>query len=186
MDGLERAIQVREALELPAGAPLKDAYDLEGVILKRLGVRVTEISLDDSGVDGVAISSPGVTPTIAVNLSSSRAATSWGRRMMLAHELCHLLFDIDAGGRVGVVSSRWADAAIERRANAFAVMLLVPESALAGVLARDEARRWTLADLRVAMAHLGVGVTTLTWQLQNLGWIDSSAREAWLDLFQST
>lgn len=32
------------------------------------------------------------------------------------------------------------------------------------------------SELEAAMMHLGVGVTTLTWQLQNLGWIDEATK----------
>lgn len=184
-DGLERALAVREALSLPLDVPMTGAHDLETVILRDLGVRIREIHLDDAGVDGIAISGPDIAPTIAVNLTGRRARTPWGRRMTLGHELCHLLFDVDAAGRVGIVSNAWADAAAERRANAFAVMLLAPEPALAAVLAREAVERWTRADLETAMTRLGVGLRTLTWQLQNLGWIDNATQEYWLDAFRS-
>ena len=100
--------------------------------------------------------------------------------MTLAHELCHLLRDGERAGVSGIVSSRWAPYLVERRANAFAVMLLAPEPALAAILDRH-ADRWTRSDLKAAMAHLGIGVTTLTRQLCNLGWISESEREALVD-----
>lgn len=184
-DGLDRALQVREALALPPEATLTGVQDLESVILPRIGVQIREIHLDDVGVDGIAISGPGIAPTIAINLTGRRARTKWGRRMTLAHELGHLLFDVDVTGRVGIVSNAWADAAAERRANAFAVMLLAPEPAIEAVLSRDAVERWTRGDLEAAMTRLGVGVTTFAWQLQNLGWIDDATKEYWLDAFRS-
>lgn len=184
-DGLERALEIREALGLPPDAPLTGKHDLEATVLTGLGIRIEQIHLDDTNVDGIAIAGPGRAPVIAINKTSPRAATRWGRRMTLAHELCHLLFDMDDEGLVGLVSNPWADAALERRANAFAVMLLAPEHAIRTVLAREEAEGWTRSDLEAVMVHLGVGATALTWQLQNLGWIDAAAREAWLDSFTS-
>lgn len=182
-DGLERALDIRTVLGVPEDAPLSGDHDLESIILPRLGVNLRELHLDDVGVDGVAVATPGLAPTIAVNLSSPRARTRWGRRMTLAHELCHILFDVDSEGQVGVVSNAWADMARERRANAFAVMLLAPEPAIEKVLSRAEVEKWTRADLEAAMAHLGIGTTTLTWQLQNLGWIDATTQEYWVDTF---
>lgn len=180
-DGLERALEFRDALSLPPEAPLTGDFDLETVLLPRLGIRLEQVHLDDVSVDGIAIAGPDRAPVIAVNGSSPRAATPWGRRATLAHELCHLLFDMDDTGRVGLVSNPWADAAMERRANAFAVMLLAPEAAIRTSLARERAAEWTRADLNAVMKHLVVGITTLTWQLQNLGWIDAASRESWLD-----
>jgi Zn-dependent peptidase ImmA (M78 family) len=183
-DGLERALEIREALDLPPDAPLTGDFDLEAVLLPRLGIRIEQVHLDDVDVDGIAIAEPNRTAVIAINKSSPRADTRWGRRMTLAHELCHLLFDVDDEGRVGLVSNPWADAAMERRANAFAVMLLAPEAAIRTTLDRASSG-WTRTDLEVAMAHLGVGLTALTRQLENLGWIDASARESWLDTFSN-
>lgn len=180
MDGVERAHVVREVLGLADAQPLVDADDLETVLLPRLGVEVEDVHLDDTGVDGIAIAAPDRAPLIAINGSGRFARTPWGRRMTLAHELCHLLYDADDRGLVGVVSNPWADAATERRANAFAVTLLAPEAALAAVLPQAPAR-WTRQALRAAMERLGIGVTTLTWQLQNLGWISDSDRRSWVE-----
>lgn len=180
-DGLERALEVRAAIGLPEDAPLTEAWDLEVVLLPRLGVTVQDVHLDDPGVEGIALASPEIAPTIAVNLTGRYAQTPWGRRMTLAHELCHLLFDVGEDGRVGIVSNAWADAGGERRANAFAVNLLAPEPALRAVLSASDAEKWRSVDLARAMTHLRVGKTTLIWQMHNLGWIDAAARDYWLD-----
>lgn len=179
-DGLERALELRAALGLPEAAPLIGEWDLEAVLLAQLQVAVRDVHLEDVRVDGVAVASAGRAPIIAINRSGRFARSPWGRRMTLAHELCHLLFDVDDSGTVGIVSNPWADVGRERRANAFAVMLLIPECALASVLPRD-AETWTVNMLKTAMRQLGVGLTTLTWQLHNLGWIDDSERQAWVN-----
>lgn len=177
--GCELALALRERLAIPADAPLTGDLDIER-ILERLHVRFEELTLGDEGVDGAALVRSGGRPVVAVNRSGRFARTPWGRRMTLAHELCHVLHDGDASGLVGVVSGEWAPYLPERRANAFAAMLLAPEAALQALLDRRP-DRWTAADLRRAMQVLGVGATTLTRQLRNLKWISEAEREAWVD-----
>lgn len=179
-DGYDSALALRSALGIPPEAPLMGPTDLESWLLPRLAVQVRDVRLADTRVEGAAILKPGHVPVVAVNKSGRFSSTQWGRRMTLAHELCHLLHDLDADGRVGVVSNPWAPGRMERRANAFAAMLLMPEPALEALLPRDTSQ-WTSARLRCAMDHLGVGRTALTWHLQNLDWISPSEREALLD-----
>ncbi|MEQ1633571.1 MAG: ImmA/IrrE family metallo-endopeptidase [Planctomycetota bacterium] len=179
--GYELGIWLREKLGIEESAPLVGAHDLECALLDRLGIDLVEVQLEDEGVDGVAAKAPDSRAVIAVNRSGRFARTAVGRRMTIAHELCHLLFDVDAQGRVGVVSNSWAPYAAERRANAFAVMLLLPESALEARLPR-ETKRWSTQMLQDVMREMGVGRTTLTWQLHNLEWISESERQAWLDM----
>ena len=61
------------------------------------------------------------------------------RRFTLAHELCHLLVDRDKGARLAIVSGPWAPLDVERRANAFAAALLMPEAAVAKAVAHATA-----------------------------------------------
>jgi len=179
-DGCDKALEFRSASAIPLDACLLEAWDLEKQVLRGLGVIVEDIHLDDTGVDGVAIARRGRAPVIAVNRSGRFSSTPWGRRMTLAHELCHLLFDVSREGRVGLVSNSWAPYSLERRANAFAAMLLAPPAALKELLPGDP-DQWTTGALEAAMHALGVGKSTLTWQLYNLRWITASEREAWLD-----
>jgi len=183
-DGYERALAFRTALGLPDSASLTGPHDLESVLLPGLGVEVRDVLLDDRHTEGAAVHQPGAQPIIAVNTGGRFSSTPWGRRMTLAHELCHLLHDADDRGLVGVTSNPWASYALERRANAFAAMLLAPEAAVATCLGPNP-DRWRRADLVDAMRALGVGITTLTWQLHNLGWISDATRQAWLEEFAS-
>jgi Zn-dependent peptidase ImmA (M78 family) len=178
-DGYELAIELRSELDIALERPLTEDLDLEKVLIPQLGVHIEDVHLDDTLVDGVALFGPNIEPTIAVNRSGRFARTPWGRRMTLAHEMCHLLHDVQEGGLVGVVSNPWADYGAERRANAFAAMLIAPEEALAAVLSTDT-ESWTRHALDHAMRTLGIGATTLTWQLYNLGWISESERSAWI------
>lgn len=179
-DGYRRALMFREQFGVPEQVPLVGEWDLETVVLPRLGVRLVDLQLDDGHVEGVAVKAPGRQPTIAINRSGRYASTKVGRRMTLAHELCHHLLDADESGRVGVVSNPWAPHTLEVRAASFAAMLLMPEAAIAHQLARDS-RRWQAKDLCAAMDHLGVGKSTFTWHLHNLRWITEAEQASWLD-----
>jgi len=179
-DGYDKAVELRYALGIDVVPPLMGQLDLETVLLPKLGVTVEELTLDDFQVDGVAMFTPGKRPMVAVNLSGQFSSTRWGRRMTLAHELCHLLHDLSDNNEVGIVSNPWAPYLLERRANAFAAMLLMPPAALADVLSRNS-RLWTSEMLHAAMTTLGVGRSAFTWHLYNLKWIGASERRAWLD-----
>lgn len=145
-EGYERAMAFRERLGIAPQMELRGECDLEEVLLPRLGIVLRELTLQDPRVEALCIAGGGYRPAIAINIAGKFSNTSWGRRMSVAHELCHLLQDGDAAGRTGIVSNPWAPPLIERRANAFAVMLLAPEEALKELLSAD-ARRWSRHDL---------------------------------------
>jgi hypothetical protein len=177
-DGYERALELREKLGIPANAHLQGADDLETGLLSRLGVELREVTLQDRRVEAFCIAGGGYRAAMALNVMGKFSNTRWGRRMSIAHELCHILHDVDQGGRTGVVSNPWAQPLVERRANAFAVMLLAPEEALHALLAPDG--KLTRAKLEQAMSTLGIGATTLLWHLKNLHMITSREREQWM------
>lgn len=106
-------------------------------------------------------------------------------RVWIAHELCHLLFDADAGG-VHVVVDFDGDRHVheaERRARAFAAELLLPEAGLRKLVGPPAGLSGeTVARNLVAMARDAFGST---WQvaanhLCNLGFISLSLRD-WLE-----
>lgn len=179
-DGLERALKFRDKLQLSRRAALVGDTDLETSILPLLGVSVVDVVLADPWISGVALAGPGVAARIAINTSDRGYSSGTRRRMTIAHELCHLLHDIDSRGSVGVVSNDWAPWGQERRANAFAAMLLAPEEALESILPPDS-RTWTLELIKATMKELGIGVRMLTWHLFNLNWISNGEREYWLE-----
>lgn len=162
------------------GLPLSGDLDLESKLLPRLGVVVRDFTLEDKEIDGLAMFAPGKSPLTGVNLTGKYSSTRWGRRMTLAHELCHLLYDLSDGQSVGIVSNPWAPELLEKRANAFAAMLLMPRLALEVSMPANP-RQWTPEDLHGAMRFLGVGRTALMNHLHNLGFISHSERDAWLD-----
>lgn len=178
--GLDAALRLRDALGLAEAMPLTGDHDLEHAILPQLGVDVVDLHLDDPHVEGASVLGPGRRPTVAINLNGRSSSVRWGRRMTLAHELCHLLHDGSPEGILGIVSNPWATYAPERRANAFAAMLLAPEASIAALLPR-RSETWTVGDLKHCMSHLGVGLSTLTWHLYNLDWITGAERIRWIE-----
>lgn len=103
-------------------------------LLRRLGVDIQDIELDEPRLDAIAVWGDQRQPTVMINTRGARARYPTGRRSTCAHELCHLLVDTDGalpavevlGGRVPVD--------LEQRANAFAAELLLPRTDAGRVL----------------------------------------------------
>lgn len=131
--GYSLAEEILEELELSEQED-DDSVDVER-ILDKLGVNRVEVRLADESVRGVAMVGPNLRPGVGWNRHNRANLHEYGRRFTLAHELCHLLFDRDAGQRLAMASGPWAPVAIERRANAFAAMLLMPTSRVRNIVA---------------------------------------------------
>jgi Zn-dependent peptidase ImmA (M78 family) len=123
--GYHLARQVRAEL----GHKETGYLDIETTV-KDLGIEICDVSLTDPGILAVCVGSPQYGPLIAINVARQDAEdpSASGRRITLAHELCHLLFDRTrmrgfARFEGGAAES---DRLIEMRANAFAVELLAP------------------------------------------------------------
>lgn len=88
--------------------------------------------------------------------------TWWRTRMTLAHELCHLLFDLPARGLI-LSSRRRRDPlyrhfqTLEQRANAFAAYLLLPPEGVMHVVAGRGPTPEAILDV---VRHFQVGVDT--------------------------
>ena len=152
------------------------SVDVEGII-EQQGVRIVDRELSDSTIRAVAIDGERHRPGILVNSRNSANAHPFGRRFTLAHELCHLLFDRDVGAQLAIASGPWAPRDVERRANAFAAMFLMPNelvrravSALVGSLETTDAVHSVANRLRTSFE------STL-WHLRNLGYIDDVTRQ---------
>jgi Zn-dependent peptidase ImmA (M78 family) len=95
-------------------------------LLKRLGVPVREIAIEDDLLDAVACWGTRHGPVVVLNKAGRHAQSLPGRRSTLAHELCHLLIDREGAlPLVGVLNGR-APWRVEARARAFAAELLLP------------------------------------------------------------
>lgn len=142
----------------------RESLDIEK-LFHDLGVPVQEIDLSDPDLDGGSVCDETHGPQVFINRRSLKAGSPWGRRMMLAHELCHLLFDRRHAVPLAVISGPWAPPQIERRANAFAAELLLP---LAGIRERlGAAMEATDAQLQQLMSDYQIGMKTCLWHLHN-------------------
>ena len=152
----------------------KDEFvDIER-LLGELDIQVTDLELSDEKVRGVSIAGPQHRPGIAVNKSHAANKFTSGYRFTLAHELCHLLFDQKVGSRLAVASGPWAPRNVERRANAFAAMLLMPNSLVRrAVMALSEPLKSSKGVTEMTR-RLRVGHSSLLSHLKNLGYIDES------------
>ena len=143
-------------------------------MIETLGIRIEERELSDDTIRGVAIAGPKHQPGIVVNTSHPANMHSSGRRFTLAHELCHLLFDRETGRRLAVASGPWAPRDVERRANAFAAMLLMPASLVSRVAADLNEPLCTREGVREVAARLRAGRPAVLHHLKNLGFIDET------------
>ena len=156
------------------GAFAKDgSVDVEGLI-DSLKIRIEEVALSDEKVRGVAIAGPHHRPGIVVNTSHSANTHPRGYRFTLAHELCHLLFDREAGRRLATASGPWAPRDVERRANAFAAMLLMPLSLVQQAVAALTVPVATADGVGAVASRLRAGRSAVLHHLKNLGFIDET------------
>jgi Zn-dependent peptidase ImmA (M78 family) len=149
--------------------------DVEGLFL-HLGISVETIKLHDQSVRAVALAGPKHNPAVLVN-DNYPYQSSQLRRFTLAHELCHILHDRSYGARLALASGPWAPVDVEKRANAFAAMLLMPTD-LVGSVIRNLPNRLdsTGAIWEVANAFQTSFTATLE-HLCNLGHIDEVTRD---------
>lgn len=169
-EGYNLAEDLLETLDLEP-APFVDVE----AILARLGITLLERSLETMKIRGVALAGEGLVPTVVVNRTSPYSQNDAGRRFTMAHELCHILYDQSRAQRVMQVSGPWAPAGVEKRANAFAAMLLMPRA-----LIEQHARRfnsWKHDQLSEIARFMRVSVGALTEHLYNLGYVDEAQRE---------
>ena len=81
--------------------------------LERLGVTFSDIELDAAATAGLAVQPAQGAPYIFVNRRNPRCEFPSGKRVILAHELCHLLHDRAHGRDLAMISGpyRWSDGA---------------------------------------------------------------------------
>jgi len=141
-------------------------------VLEELSIRVEEVELDSNSIRGVAVAGNGFSPAILVNTKSAYNVNEAGRRFTLAHELCHILFDRTRARKLSHVSGPWASARIEKRANAFAAMLLASPPAIRRSLAGSSD-----SEVRRLATDIGFGYSALVEHLYNADLIGDAERE---------
>jgi Zn-dependent peptidase ImmA (M78 family) len=151
--------------------------------LTHFGVVVSDVTLGDEDIGGVAVARSGLAPLILVNTTNPRNAYPSGRRFTLAHELCHLLHDRDRARNVALISGPWAPPGIEKRANAFAARLLMPGALLDAAFAEQGAKAHnpSFEQLVAVAQQLDVSVDALAHHMANLGYLSPAHRDRLLD-----
>jgi Zn-dependent peptidase ImmA (M78 family) len=146
-------------------------------LLSQSGIEARHVALSDTKIRATSICGKGLRSLIAINDSCRQNESGPGLRFTLAHELCHLLFDEEEGVPLAVASGPWAPAAIEKRANAFAAMFLMPTDACRKLLYEFTRSEGVDKDTisRIA-AEFGTGRLATLRHLSNLNLI--SADEA--------
>ena len=167
------ALSVREKLGLGDG-PIAS---MQEEVLEPLDVLVLTEKLAPS-IDAFSCATAATGAVIVLNVDGHHARTAFGRRVTLAHELCHVLFDrsrmrtVSRFCRISIEKAhpkkRHEFYEIERRARAFAVSLLAPLGSVK--------RAWLQmagnplhVRVRGLMETFGLGYEAMRSQLHNAG-----------------
>jgi Zn-dependent peptidase ImmA (M78 family) len=168
------------AEELLGALSLPDQYndwiDIDR-LYQELGIRVEDIALHDTDIRAVAIAGPHHLPATLINVTHATTQWSAGRRFTLAHELCHILFDRGYDAKLALASGPWAPRDLERRANAFAAMLLMPPQLISRAVQALTIPLASLEGNTAVARRLHTSFTTTLEHLYNLGFINETARE---------
>jgi Zn-dependent peptidase ImmA (M78 family) len=172
--GYDLAEEVLDDLAVDRNIP--EPVDLDGLI-RQLGVSLHDIELDDQSIRAVAIGGDVYRPTIALNSRHRTYQYRSGQRFSIAHELCHLLFDRGYAREVALPSGPWAPPDIERRANAFAAMFLMPHGRISALAA-------TIADIpsnsrfvQTICTRLQTSFSATVEHMYNLGLLTDEERD---------
>lgn len=146
-------------------------------VLVKWGVSVTRIEISNSSLDAIAVWGAAHTPTILLNTEGPRAKLPTGTRSTLAHEICHLLVDINGALPAAEVFGGNIPYVIEQRANAFAAEFLLPRSAAGNHLGNelkfvhipDERYKTTEEAISCLADSYGASHETTAWQIINSG-----------------
>jgi Zn-dependent peptidase ImmA (M78 family) len=165
-EGYELAHRTREMLGISPNEPI---HHLDHLISKKIDTPVIQTS-SAGGFAGATISNNGVRG-IVVN-TNAYGGNVWIRRMTLAHEMAHLLWDTDEVLRNLCVdnenildsNSQEINDEIEARANAFAIEFLAPREELWRMYMSYRDKTQAMVQLT---NHFGVGFTALSWHLKN-------------------
>lgn len=170
-EGYELAEEVLDDLSVEEGW-----IDVERA-LATLGIDLVDLSLTDTAIRGVSIAGERHRPTVCVNPLYRDGDDDEVRRFTMAHELCHLLFDRGHDDKLALASGPWAPRDVERRANAFAAMLLMPPHLVHSAAAGAEADLATIEGVAHDAARLRTSVSVTIQHLASLQLLDGAARE---------
>lgn len=141
-----------------------------------LGIHVTPVELNDTTIRAIALAGDGCGPMVAMN-SRYKYQHSHPVRFTLAHELCHILHDRTHGIRLALASGPWAPVDVEKRANAFAAMFLMPPELIRRVIDNEQISLDTVESIWTVSKHLGVSFSAVVEHVCNLGFINEETRD---------
>ncbi len=170
------ARQARRVLGLGDSAPIPSMR----AFLEGQGVEVLFLRPDrlQARVDGACVSRP--VPAVLVN--PIYEAAPWRLRATMAHELCHLIFDIvdaehcfaisPSGSERRARKKRWelfeSYPAMEKRANAFAAAFLAPREAIEALLVEHGFAQNPVEGIDLVSGWFGVSNEMVVNQLASL------------------
>jgi len=146
-------------------------------VYRELGISLQENTLDDRGLRAVAVAGPHHRPAVLVNSGHETNRWKSGFRFTLAHELCHILFVRDYGTRLAFASGPWAPRDVERRANAFAAMFLMPTDLVSSAIRRSSAPVDSVDGVLAVSNELKTSFTATVEHLYNTGYLDETTRD---------
>jgi Zn-dependent peptidase ImmA (M78 family) len=190
----------REAPTDSAEAPARDGYkaarevrrwlnqakelivDLREVIEARFGAIVVSRQLVSKKVTAATVRAGTAAAIVLAASDTQRAANPLLTRVILAHELCHALFDPLVGGLQIVVDENndGKASAAEQRARAFAAVLLLPLDGLVSLLGSPSVTSDADTASRMvarARSHFGTPHEIAANHLCNLGFVNLNLRQ---------
>jgi Zn-dependent peptidase ImmA (M78 family) len=152
------------------------AIDIEG-LCRHFSITTDDIALDDQSIRAVAIAGEQHRPVMLINKNYEYRETE-PRRFTMAHELCHILHDRSYGAQLAMASGPWAPRDIEKRANAFAAMFLMPTALLESVVRPLSVPLNTAAGVWQVAKEMQTSFSATLEHLHNLGFLDEVTRDA--------
>ena len=148
-------------------------------LLEKWGIDIVDFNTK-AKIDAVAAWGNNRCPTIFLNRSGPRVQDAGGARFTLAHEMGHLVMDGDqerpVGDVLGSAARKSPRPPIERRANAFAAELLLPEAKVGhhlrqtGIPDSPESLDKCLQELS---DRFGTGHELAAWKIEHTGLLSS-------------
>ena len=160
--GRDLARMVRRDLGIVDRAPIASMHRL---VRDALGIPVLGEDLSANGPDALTVIEPGRRAAILINLAGKNT-NHLARRFSLAHELCHALFDWAGRGAFSCSVARddGHHTQTERRANAFAMRLILPEEVIQNI----DVASFSSAESRALIETYGVHLQALRLYLKNV------------------
>jgi Zn-dependent peptidase ImmA (M78 family) len=146
-------------------------------VLEYLGIHRREIALSDNDIRAISLAGPRHKPTILLNTSNPTNQFDSGRRFTFAHELCHILYDRLYGRQLAMASGPWAPRDIERRANAFAAMFIMPIHLIREAFGSLTSLDITIQNIYEMADRMKASVVGVIDHLKNLGYIDNNTQD---------